>query len=264
MLGQPDAFYEADGGLFRPSELTRGPWDEGSQHAGPVAALIAGELERVPTPDDAGMRLGRITYEILRPVPIAPLRIGTWVERDGRRIQMLGASLHSGDDEVIRARAWRLRTNEVEIPGDLAPDPPSHRPADGEERDFFATGAEVGYHTAVEYRFVDGAWLEPGPATVWMRARVPVVAGRDVSPLQRVMVVADSGNGVSATLDWRRFLFINVDLTVNLHRYPAGEWVCLDATTVPERDGIGLADALLMDERGPIGRAAQTLLVAER
>jgi hypothetical protein len=193
VLGEPDAFYEADGGLFRPSELTRGPWDEGSQHAGPVAALIAGELERVPTP-----------------------------------VQMLGASLHSGDDEVIRARAWRLRTDEVVIPNDLAPDPPSHRPADGEERDFFATGAEVGYHTAV------------------------------------AVAVADSGNGVSATLDWRRFLFINVDLTVNLHRYPAGEWVCLDATTVPERDGIGLADALLMDERGPIGRAAQTLLVAER
>ena len=91
-----------------------------------------------------------------------------------------------------------------------------------------------------------------------------MVAGQDISPLQRVLVVADSGNGVSATLDWRRFLFINVDLTVHLHRHPQGEWVCLDAVTLPEGDGIGLADTALLDERGPIGRAAQTLLIAER
>jgi hypothetical protein len=77
-------------------------------------------------------------------------------------------------------------------------------------------------------------------------------------------VVADSGNGVSATLDWRRYLFINVDLSVHLHRLPAGEWVCLDAVTMPQADGIGMADTLLLDEQGPIGRAAQTLLVAPR
>ena len=106
--------------------------------------------------------------------------------------------------------------------------------------------------------------MEPGPAVVWMRSRVPVVAGEQLTPLQRVLVVADSGNGVSATLDWRRFLFINVDLTVHLHRLPAGEWVCLDAVTTPEADGIGLADTALSDEGGLIGRAVQTLLVAER
>ncbi len=72
------------------------------------------------------------------------------------------------------------------------------------------------------------------------------------------------GNGVSATLDWRRFLFINVDLTVHLHRLPAGEWVCLDAVTLPQPDGVGFADTALFDERGPLGRAAQTLLVAAR
>ena len=93
---------------------------------------------------------------------------------------------------------------------------------------------------------------------------MPVVAGEELSPLQRVLVVADSGNGVCATLDYRRFLFINVDLTVHLHRHPAGEWVCLDAVTTPERDGVGLADTTLSDEQGPLGRALQTLLVAER
>jgi hypothetical protein len=79
-----------------------------------------------------------------------------------------------------------------------------------------------------------------------------------------VLIAADSGNGVSAALDWKRYLFINVDLTVYLHRLPAGEWVCLDAITIPERSGIGFADSALHDERGPIGRAGQTLLVRER
>ena len=81
--------------------------------------------------------------------------------------------------------------------------------------------------------------------------RQPLVAGEEPSPLQRVLVAADSGNGVSATLDWGRYLFINVDLTVHLHRLLAGEWVCLDAITIPEPDGIGLADTALYDERGP-------------
>jgi hypothetical protein len=116
----------------------------------------------------------------------------------------------------------------------------------------------------MDYRFASGAFLEPGPATVWMRTRQALVAGEDPTPLQRVLVAADSGNGVSATLDWSRFLFINVDLTVHLHRMPAGEWVCLDAITIPEPTGIGIADTALYDERGPVGRAAQTLLVGER
>jgi Thioesterase-like superfamily len=55
-----------------------------------------------------------------------------------------------------------------------------------------------------------------------------------------------------------------VDLSVHLHRLPKGEWVCLDAVTLPEPNGIGMADTRLLDEQGPIGRAAQTLLVADR
>ena len=116
----------------------------------------------------------------------------------------------------------------------------------------------------MDYRFIAGRFLEPGPATVWMRMRQPLVAGENPSPLQRVLVAADSGNGVSATLDWSRYLFINVDLSVHLHRLPVGEWVCLDAVTLPESHGVGLADTALFDERGPLGRALQTLLVRER
>ena len=108
-----------------------------------------------------------------------------------------------------------------------------------------------------------GGFLEPGPATVWMRTRVPLVEGEEPTQLQRVLVAADSGNGVSAALDWRRYIFINTDLSVHLLREPSGHWVCLDAVT--HVDGLGLADtALCGRENGRIGRAAQTLLVRER
>jgi acyl-Coa thioesterase superfamily protein len=78
------------------------------------------------------------------------------------------------------------------------------------------------------------------------------------------MIVADVGNGVSATLDYRRFLFINVDLTVHLERMPAGEWICVDAVTLPQPNGVGTAESVLSDREGRIGRAVQTLLVSGR
>jgi Acyl-CoA thioesterase C-terminal domain/Acyl-CoA thioesterase N-terminal domain len=272
----PGAFFVPEGDVFVPSELTRGPWDPDSQHAGPPAALIGRAIEAHGEP----AQVGRITFEILRPVPISPLRVSVEVVRPGRTVELLAAELSDTESVVMRASAWRLRTSPVKVPPGLSgadgpglgdPSPSSLRPDDsppgpdaGREAEFFDTGQAVGYHTAMEYRFIRGAFVELGPATVWMRMRHPLVAGEDPSPLQRVLVAADSGNGVSATIDWARYVFINVDLTVQLHRLPAGEWVCLDAITIPEPTGVGLADTALFDERGPIGRALQTLLIAER
>jgi hypothetical protein len=94
-----------------------------------------------------------------------------------------------------------------------------------------------------------------------MRMRQPLLAGAAPSPLQRVMIAADSGNGVSMVLDPRQHTFVNPDLTVYLHRQPVGEWVCLDARTIPQQHGIGIADARLLDEQGPIGRSVQSLVI---
>jgi hypothetical protein len=257
------AFYVSEGGEFVSSELTRGPWDPGAQHAGPPAALVGRAIERA-TP--AGWFVGRITFEILRPVPIAPLRVEVETLRPGRSVELVEAILRDREGEaLVRARAWRLAERGAEIPAGLPQGAPAVPGVErGEPGPFFDTGQDVGYHTAMEYRFVEGGFLEPGPATVWMRMLHPLVAGEDPTPLQRVLTAADSGNGVSATLDLARFIFINVDLTIHLHRLPAGEWVCLDAITVPQPNGVGLADSALHDERGPIGRALQTLLVRER
>jgi Thioesterase-like superfamily len=260
----PDAFYEPDGERYLASELTRGPWDPGAQHAGPPAALLGREIERL---EDAGeFQVGRITFEILRSVPIAPVRVSARVLRPGRRVQLLEAELCDEDGEpLMRASAWRLRTAPLEIPvaamiADEAPPGPER----GAEAEFFPTGQELGYHSAMEVRFLNGGFVEPGPATVWLRMRQPLVVGEEPSPLQRVLVAADVGNGVSASLDYRRYLFINVDLTVHLERLPAGEWVCVDAQTLPQPSGNGTAESVLSDQRGRIGRALQTLLISER
>jgi hypothetical protein len=259
-----DAFYERDGDLFRATELTRGPWDPGAQHAGPPAALIGHALEGLPEADE--FQVGRLTFEILGPVPIAPVGVQARVVRPGRRVQLLEAELSDAEGAVLmRARAWRIRRGEVEVPPQALvvtePPPPPDRAG---EANFFPTGQEHGYHSAMEVRFVSGDWLQPGPATVWLQMRRPLVAGEEPTPLQRTLVAADVGNGVSASLDFRRFLFINVDLTVQLERMPAGEWIGIDAMTLPQPSGVGSSDSVLFDGEGRIGRALQTLLISER
>lgn len=255
------AFYLPAGPGYESTELTRGPWDPSSQHAGPPCALLGREL------DDAGelapARLVRATFEILKPVPIAPLTVAATVVRAGRSVELVEGELRSAEATVVRARGWRIRTTALPLDEPDAGEPPPG-PDQGELEDFFPTGFDTGYHSAMEVRFLAGAYLEPGPARAWMRMRVPLVEGQQPSPRDRVLVAADSGNGVSSPLDYRRWLFINADLSVALRRPAEGEWVLLDAVTHAEPDGTGLTDTRLWDARGPIGRATQSLLVAAR
>src|SRR6266545_2429110 len=170
-----------------------------------------------------------------------------------------------------RSRTWRSpppccgadATSRGSAPGDPETPVPAG-PEHGEPLRFFPTGYDVGYNTAMEWRFVEGAFLEPGPATVWMRMRYPLLPDEEPTPLQRVLIAADSGNGVSSVLDWRRWLFINPDLTVYLHRPPVGEWVCLQARSTLEPAGLGLAESIVFDRTGPVARGLQSLFVAPR
>jgi Thioesterase-like superfamily len=259
-----DAFYKRTGdGEYVATELTRGPWDPAAQHAGPPSALLGREIEALDGGD--GFQVGRVVFEILRPVPIGELRVEARVLRPGRKVRLVEASLSGDAGELMRAMAWQLRTTELELPeGAVDSGPPPAGPEEGWTPEFFPTGQDVGYHTAMEWKAVAGAFLEAGPATVWMRMRQPLVAGEEPTPLQRALVAADVGNGISAVLDWREYVFINVDLTVHFERMPEGEWVCVDAVTRPQPTGIGTAESVLSDQRGRIGRAAQSLLIERR
>jgi hypothetical protein len=99
---------------------------------------------------------------------------------------------------------------------------------------------------------------------MWVRQRIALVAGEQPSGLQRLMAVADSGNGVSNRLDVREWLFINTELTVHVWRVPVGEWIGLDADTTIGPNGVGAALSVLHDQSGPVARGAQALLVRPR
>ena len=258
-----DAFFVDEGdGRFTSTKWTIGPWSSESQHAGPPAALLGRALERVI--DRPDQQIVRATFEILRPVPVAPLRVTAEVIRPVRSVVLAAASLSDDDGEVMRAQGWAIRTDDLELEATVHGDAP---PAGPDEREaafgMFPTG-ESTYLTAMEWRFVRGGFGEPGPAATWARMRYPLIEGEEVSPLTRVLVLADSGNGISSALDFSKWVFINPDLSVYLHRLPAGEWVCLDAQTTIEPTGIGLATSTLSDERGVIGRGSQSLFIAAR
>ncbi|MFE9258404.1 thioesterase family protein [Streptomyces sp. NPDC006879] len=260
--GGAEAFFERlPEGRFAPTPCTRGPWDEASQHAGPPAALLGRALQERPGAR-TDMRLARVTFEILRPVPIRPLEVTASVVRSGRSVEVVEAALAPvGGAPVMLARGLRIRIAGEPGPSVL-PGPSLPPPGQTRETPFFDVPWEVGYHTAMETRFAEGEFRGRGPGACWMR--VPLIAGEETRALDRVLIAADSGNGISNVLDFSRHVFINPDLTVHLHRHPVGEWVCVQASTSVDPAGIGLADSMLHDEKGPIGRGAQSLFIAAR
>jgi Thioesterase-like superfamily len=259
MAGGP-VFDVADG-RFVATELASGPWDPDAQIGGAPAALLARGFEGVPAAD--GLMLSRLTFDFIRPAPIGPVSVRTEVVRDGRRVQLLEGAMLADGVEVVRARALRVRRAsagasaagagassppgpEAGCPGEL---PGLHRPR-------FATDAN-------EVRFVSGGFGD-GPGTAWFRLTRPLVSGERASSLQRLAAAADFGAGLSSTLPRERYLFINVDLTVYVEREPVGEWICLASETRIASQGIGIAESVLFDERGRVGRATQALLIAPR
>ena len=251
-----DAFYERlDDDRVRATAATRGPWSPDHQHAGPPAALLGGALEQILT----GGRVARVTFEVLRPVTITDLTVTTELRRPGRRVAFAEGELHDADGPVLLARAWMLR--EADVP--LEPDREGPMPPVSQGRDsaFFDIQGDEGYHTSMELRTTRGDFTEPGDAAVWFRTRLAIVDTDPITPLQRVLVAADSGNGISARFDPHHWLFVNTDLSVHLREHPSTEWVGLDARTRWGPDGIGVATSTVHGEQGPIGVAAQSLIV---
>jgi len=263
-MADPDAIWHLDGDLAVPTELARGPWSPHAQHGGAPSALLAGLLERfAPGPADFTARLN---LELMRVVPITPLRVERTVIRPGRKIQIVQGSLFDGDVEVVRATALRLRTVGARFGDIVASDRADPLPPPGEPGPLplrLVVDGSTGFWDAIEVNTVIPPGSDDRHAVIWFRLRKPVIAGEVPSPLQRVAAVADFGNGISMT-GLRRYTFINPDLTIVLHRLPVGEWVALDARSFPEDAGIGLAESELSDERGRIGRALQTIILDER
>lgn len=256
-----EAFYVPAGDdTLVSTRHTAGPWSPDAQHLGPPSALLVRAAEAVPA--DRPCVLARITVEILGPVPVAPLTARARLVRPGRSVELITGELSAGGKVVATLAAWRIARSDstAVVTGQAA----TLAPPDGVAESGRPPGWGPGYLDAMEWRPLVGGLHVPGPATAWVRQRVPLVAGEEPSPLQRLVTVADSGNGLSNLLDPTAWWFINTDLTVHVQREPVGEWIGLDAHTVIGPDGVGTAQSVLHDRTGPVGSGAQALLVRPR
>jgi Thioesterase-like superfamily len=255
-----ESFYiPLEDGRWRATVHTTGPWDPRAQHGGPPSALLGRAIQRCAPRDD--MFIARFTCEILGAIPVGELELRARVVRPGRSVELVEAVAHAGGRDVASARAWRVLRADSPLVAGRAGAPPE-RPDGSIERP--PLGWVDGYLSAMEWRLVRGDFGSSGPATVWARMRYPLVPGEEPSPLERVLAVADSGNGLSSELDIGQWQFINPELTVHLHRDAVGEWICADAFTTISPGGAGLARSELADQQGPIGAGAQSLLITRR
>ncbi|MGP6190609.1 MAG: thioesterase family protein [Vulcanimicrobiaceae bacterium] len=260
------AFFEPLGdGRFRATAATQSPWDARMQHGGPPSALAAALIERLhPRPE---MRIARISLDFLGAIPLGEIGVRTRVVRPGRRVELLEAALECGGREVVLARAWRIATNpEIHrsLPeGHTAPHPPVPPLESATERRFMPAH-DFGYADALEWRFISEARESDEAAQVWMRPRVPLIAGERLGGLERLLICADSANGVSSRLSFNEWLFVPPTLTVTLHRYPSDEWIFMRAITTISDDGLGFAESMLADQHGFVGAGAHPLLIESR
>lgn len=267
MSHPPTAAYRIDAhGLPHATELTRGPWDPLHQHAGPPTAMACRAIEQAGAAHGL-THLARLTANLIRPVNIGVLHIEVTPDYVGKSAGHFSARILVGGKEAIRLTALMQREIDLPVPpealGHPLPAPPLPVARAIPVAMPFKRADARGYADLVENRSHDGR-IFAGPCTVWFRLRYPLVQDEEPSPYQRVMVAADSGNGVSAALDYARYTFVNGDLTVNLLRRPIGEWTCLDARTELGGNGCGLAESALYDEHGLIGRATQSLVIRRR
>jgi hypothetical protein len=217
--------------------------------------------ETLPTP--VPMRIARVTIDLTRPVPVAPLSIETGILREGRKIQLSAVRLLADGVVVVAATVLRIKTQTLALPPEIAgqrlelpgPDQSIVEPAN------FAGSP---FTRCISMRAARGRFGMAGPAAIWFRVDQPLVAGSAVSQAMRAVVAADFSNGTSPALDFREWTFINADLTVSFSRQPVGEWILLDGESWIGPDGAGLAMSRLGDADGYFGRAVQSLVIEKR
>ncbi|HEX7036485.1 MAG TPA: thioesterase family protein [Pseudomonadales bacterium] len=259
-IPQLDPLYHRDGERFVPAEFCRGPWDPGAQHGGAPAALLVTLAEGLVAEPD--WQVVRLTMELMRPVPLAPLSVATEAGR-GRTVRRIALTLSHETTTVARATVLLQRCEPLGLPAPVGRGPLRPPAACTEPASFRGMPTGTAFHsTAMETRLESE--LTGGRAAAWFRLAVPVLPDTPPSPAARAVAAADFGNGISTPLPFDEYLFTNPDLTVYLHRPADGEWIGVASETVVEPTGIGLTRTTLYDLQGPIGVAQQDLVIRRR
>jgi hypothetical protein len=258
----PAGFYEQTApDTFVATTATQSPWDRRLQHGSPPTTLLAHAMQTNHPRDD--VRIARITAEFLGPIPIGTMHVTTRVVRPGKRIELIEGAIACDGREVVLARVWRIAVQAAgAIPAaTTAPDVPP--PMTDEIAKQPAWLDAFGYGEAFEWRFAYG-FEGMGPAAAWTRPRIPLIAGGELAPLDRALLIVDSANGISGELPMMQWMFVPPTLSVALERYPRGEWTLLEARTTLADDGIGTTVGRLADAEGYFATATQALLVERR
>lgn len=259
----PAAFFLPVGtNEFDATVATCSPWDDTMQHGGPPAALLARAIEQIrPDPE---MSIARLTIDMLGPIPQGRIRTEATILRPGKRIELIEAKLWTNDKLAVTASAWRVRRTPVSAQQQAGQVQVPPLPDEQPQRYFPGISPDWGYGRAIEWRFVHGSYQDLGPASVWTKLRIPLVLGEETSPVQRLAVVADSANGISAELPLTEWTFIPPTMTLTLGREPAGEWINLSARSHIADSSTGFTQGELFDQGGLIGSVGQPLLVMPR
>jgi hypothetical protein len=221
-----EAIYRVDGNRVVTSPHAAGPWDPTMQHGSAPSSLVIWAAETIPTPQP--MQIVRLTVDLMRPVPVAPLTIETEVLREGRKIQLCAVRLVAKDVVVVRASVLKIRSQTLALPPDVV-DPPIELPGPEAGRPMARRPTGNSFVSGISTSVVRGGLMTPGPGAIWYRVDRPIVENAPISQVMRAVVAADFSNGTSSVLDFSKWTFINADLTVSLARPPVGDWILLDS-----------------------------------
>jgi hypothetical protein len=255
-----NAVFHIEGQRIVTGPDAAGPWDPSMQHGSAPSALVTFIAEAVPSA--APMQVVRVGVDLMRPVPVAPLTFETQVIREGRKIQLVGVTLLAGGKPVVEGRVLRIVVSTPDLPEGVEGPPQPWRAI--EDSPVVPHRGRNPFLSCLDMKSGYGDFATPGPGAIWFRVNREIVAGAPVSQAMRAVIASDLSNGVSSPLDFRKYTFLNADLTVSFSRLPEGEWILVDSESWLGHDGAGLAAAKLADRRGYFGRSVQSLVVEKR
>jgi hypothetical protein len=241
-------YFDVKGDEFAPAPHARSWWAESMLHGRLLAGLMARAVERDHgTPD---LRVARLTVDLFRNAPMAPVRIEADRVRDGRRIRVVETRSVVGGEVVAKASAMLLRpTDQPEgtVPATQAWDAPPPE----------ALPPSRSRWPPRVWRFTGGNdparhWAAVGARRIWLRETCLLVAGEPLTPPVRATLAADSASPLAHASD-TGLDFINADYTLYLGRLPVGDTIGLESGGHTSADGIAVGHCTMHDLTGPVG-----------
>ncbi|PCJ20842.1 MAG: hypothetical protein COB04_04020 [Gammaproteobacteria bacterium] len=257
-----NALFQQDGNIYTPTEKAAGPWGPTMLHGGSTGGLMAHAMEQASNRDD--LQFTRLTLDMFRPVPMAPLTVESRVIRDGKRVQVLEATVFGNGKEVAKGTALKLIPREVVVPEQAVPSANELQvPEELETMSLFgdqaANSFPPGLHLNLLVKRICG-FGGTGEGEAWFRMPVPVVEGIENSPFVHISTLSDFGNGLGQLYVKNSTGSINADITLYLHRIPTQEWIGFKSKAVMESHGIGVITTHLFDNEGMVGSISQAIM----